>query len=147
MKATKGRTTAAMLMLRCALVIESEGYVPEERPVTPNGHDQKRGSCRFLTNGRRASIEGTAAGGRRRAASRAAHAGGRDRRRAEPRGARLRAPSGGAVRTGAPGRGGGGARPLHALRGRPEGRFGRRPRGLPQSGTRRDAGGAEPGRA
>jgi hypothetical protein len=27
-KATKGSSTAAMLMLRCALVIGSEGYVP-----------------------------------------------------------------------------------------------------------------------
>src|SRR5215213_2172283 len=34
MNATKGSRTAAMLMLRCALVMGPEGYVPERTPVT-----------------------------------------------------------------------------------------------------------------
>src|SRR3954454_22995823 len=71
-KATKGSRTAAMLMFRCALVILSRGYVPEEPPVTPFGHDQDCGSCRFSTNGHLASVGGAATGGGRRAASRAA---------------------------------------------------------------------------
>src|SRR3954453_6653141 len=111
MKAAKGRRTAAMLMLRCALVIDSEGYVPEERPVTRYGQDQIRSSCRFLTNGRRASVGGAAAGGGRRAAPRAARPRRRDRGRAEPGSARLRTSARGALRAGAEGRRGGGARP------------------------------------
>ena len=86
-----------MLMLRCALVIDSEGYVPEERPVT---HYRPRSSGAVLVGFPQmvaehpwealppevADVLRPELPGARR----------RDRRRAEPRRARLRAPARGA---------------------------------------------------
>ena len=90
---------------------------------------------------------GAAARGGRRAAPGAARAGRRDRRRAEPRRARLRAPARGPVRPGAPHRGGGGARPLHDDRREPRRRSGGRARGVREPGPGGDARGPEPRRA
>ena len=137
-----------MLMLRWALVIASEGYVPEELArYTLSVTTEMAFLVGFSQMVCRASMGGAAAGGRRRAAARAARPGRRDRRRAEPRRAGLRAAAGGPVRhrrCGAASR-----RRSAASRAwwRPEGDSRRGPRGLREPRPRRDARGPQPRRA